>query len=46
MVENGIFYCLVQERKQERQKMGRKIFPPGLIILSSQFGRKMERKKC
>ena len=29
MVENGIFYCLVEERKQERQKIGRKIFPPG-----------------
>ena len=28
-VENGIFYCLVEERKQERQKIGRKIFPPG-----------------
>ena len=28
MVENGIFYCLVYERKQERQKTGRKIIPP------------------
>ena len=25
MVKNGIFYCLFQERKQERQKIGRKI---------------------
>ena len=29
MVENGIFSRLVQERKQERQKIGRKIFPTG-----------------
>ena len=28
-VENDIFHCLVEERKQERQKIGRKIFPPG-----------------
>ena len=28
-VENDIFHCLVEERKQERQKRGRKIFPPG-----------------
>ena len=28
-VKNDISHCLVQERKQERQKMGRKIFPPG-----------------
>ena len=28
-VKNDIFYYLVQERKQERQKMRRKIFPPG-----------------
>ena len=28
-VENDILYCLVQERKQERQKIGRKIFPTG-----------------
>ena len=27
-VDNDIFYYLVQERKQERQKMRRKIFPP------------------
>ena len=26
-MENGIFHCLVQERKQERQKIGRKIIP-------------------
>ena len=26
-VENGIFHCLIQERKQERQKIGRKIIP-------------------
>ena len=29
MVENGIFSRLVQERKQERQKRGRKIIPQG-----------------
>ena len=36
MVENDIFHCLVQERKQERQKMERKIFPSDLhfFILS------------
>ena len=28
-VENGIFHSLVQERKQERQKIRRKIFPLG-----------------
>ena len=28
-MENGIFSRLVQERKQERQKRGRKIIPPG-----------------
>ena len=35
-VENDILYCLVQERKQERRKMGRKIFPTGshFFILS------------
>ena len=35
MVKNDIFYCLVQERKQERQKMERKIFPldPNFFIL-------------
>ena len=27
MVENGIFSCLIQEIKQERQKMGWKIIP-------------------
>ena len=27
--KNGIFHCLVQERKQERQKMERKIFLSG-----------------
>ena len=26
-VENGIFHCLVEKRKQERQKIGWKIFP-------------------
>ena len=46
MVENDIFYCLVQERKQERQKMERKIFLLAHIFLSSQFGRKMRRKEC
>ena len=35
MVENGIFHCLVEERKQERQKIKRKIFPsdPPFFIL-------------
>ena len=28
-VKNDIFHCLVEERKQERQKIGRKLFPPG-----------------
>ena len=28
-MENGIFHCLVEERKQERQKIGGKIFPLG-----------------
>ena len=28
MVENGIFPCLVQERKQEGKKMVWKFFPP------------------
>ena len=35
MVENGIFHCLVEERKQERQKIGGKIFslgPPFFIL--------------
>ena len=27
-VESGFFSCLVQERKQEKQKMGWKIIPP------------------
>ena len=26
-VENDIFHCLVEKRKQERQKIGWKIFP-------------------
>ena len=36
MVENDIFHCLVKKRKQERQKIGRKIFhpnPPFFILL-------------
>ena len=35
MVENGIFHCLVEERKQERQKIKRQIFPsdPPFFIL-------------
>ena len=45
-VGNCIFHYLVEERKQERQKIGKKIFPPGPFFLSSQFGRKMKRKKC
>ena len=28
-MENDIFYCLVEERKQERQKIGGKFFPLG-----------------
>ena len=28
IMENGIFHYLVQERKQEIQKIGRKIIPP------------------
>ena len=28
-MENDIFHCLVEERKQERQKIGGKIFPLG-----------------
>ena len=28
-MENDIFYYLVEERKQERQKIGGKIFPLG-----------------
>ena len=28
-MENDVFYCLVEERKQERQKIGEKVFPPG-----------------
>ena len=29
IVENGIFYYLVQERKQDRQKIRKKIIPSG-----------------
>ena len=29
LVENDILYYLVQEKKQERQKIGRKTFPMG-----------------
>ena len=28
MVENVVFHCLVEERKQERQKTEEKFFPP------------------
>ena len=45
IMKNNIFYCLVEERKQERQKIGGEIFPLGPPLLSSQFGRKMKRKK-
>ena len=34
IVKNNIFYCLVEERKQERQKIGGKIFPLGPPFLS------------
>ena len=44
-MKNNIFYCLVEERKQERQKIGGEIFPSGPPFLSSQFRRKMKRKK-
>ena len=27
-MENAVFHCLVEERKQERQKIGEKVFPP------------------
>ena len=27
MVENVVFHCLVEERKQERQKIEEKVFP-------------------
>ena len=35
MVENGIFHCFVEERKQGRRKIRRKIFPsrPPFLIL-------------
>ena len=33
MVENVIFHCLVEERKQERQKIGEKVFPLGPTFL-------------
>ena len=35
MVENAIFHCLVEERKQERKKIGAKVFPsrPTFFIL-------------
>ena len=32
MMKNDIFYCLVQERKQKRQKMGRKIISLSLYF--------------
>ena len=46
MMKNGIFYYLVQDRKQERQKMERKIFPSGPHFFILPIGRKMGRKKC
>ena len=27
-MENAVFHCLVEERKYERQKIGKKVFPP------------------
>ena len=27
-MENTVFHCLVEEGKQERQKIGEKVFPP------------------
>ena len=43
MVENTVFHCLVEKRKQKRQKIGEKVFPLGLtfFILPNQEGKVM-----
>ena len=45
-MENEIFYCLVEGRKQERQKIGENFLSRTTFFLSSQFGRKIRREKC
>ena len=45
MVENGIFHCLVEERKQERQKIGGEIFPLGTLFFILPIWKENEERK-
>ena len=44
-MENGIFHCLVEERKQERQKIGGKIFPLGAPFFILPIWKENEERK-
>ena len=46
MVENCIFHCLVQKENKRDKKYGEKFSLQAHLFLSSQFERKMGRKKC